>query len=361
MPVSFRILALPSADEVAQKASSLIEASLHRLDGTSALDPTGVDEALHAARSYAGVTVLCGGEDLAAAVVASARRTLDEDQAGLSELYRRLLADVQGPVAALSCSAFGPCGAGFLAAVPGTAAEVHVALAGVILPLAERLVPATRSDPVPAQANAVVTPTPASASQGTSAPSRVDVRPLGEDSAPTSPPDAASGWQAGLARLHGFLDRQRFPRLPDVFDRMAPARNVLDVSGERGFVSLPDGRVYAAFGYPDLLRASSKVLLIRDGEPLAEVIALHRHPRAAGVVVGGGGTPLPDADDALQDVAIERTGSAPASEGRLFAVDGGTVYFQCDGRIRSWNGRKERDEGTPSQVMSSLLLHWSQR
>ncbi|MCK6506733.1 hypothetical protein L6R53_25745, partial [Myxococcota bacterium] len=157
------------------------------------------------------------------------------------------------------------------------------------------------------------------------------------------------------------LDRDRFPPLPEVFARLAPARQVLESAGERGVVTLPDGRQLGAFGWPDLLRGRAKVLLVGEGEPMIEVIALHRFPRRVGVCAQGGTGYLPGVDFDPDGPAVERTGAPLPSFGTLFAVEGGAVLVSRDHKAWSWDGRHERDEGTPSQALASLLLRWSQK
>lgn len=173
-------------------------------------------------------------------------------------------------------------------------------------------------------------------------------------------PKPASGWQAGLRAMGAELKRE-WPALPEALERLAPVRNLLDTAGQRGVVVAPDGRRYAAFGFPDLTRDSSKVLLIREAEPLAEIIALHRHPRAVGLVIEGPAGALPSADEPAAAVAERLVGRAPPTASGLWAVDQDAVYLSREGRIWRWDGRREALEGTPTSTLASLLLRWSQR
>jgi hypothetical protein len=116
-----------------------------------------------------------------------------------------------------------------------------------------------------------------------------------------------------------------------------------------------------AFGYPDLQREGSKVLLVGDGAPVAEVIALHRHPSLAGLTIWGSSGLLPSADSDAAQLAESRLGKAPPTDGELFAVDHDAVYLQRGGDIIRWDGRSQDRAGTEGQVIASLLLRWSQR
>lgn len=176
-----------------------------------------------------------------------------------------------------------------------------------------------------------------------------------------APAAATQGWQGALASLGGRLERHRLPPLPAALERLAPVQNVLDNAGERGTVTLPDGRIYGAYGFPDLVAPRSKVLLLREAEPLPELLALHRHPVQAGTCVLGGEGLLPGAERDADGPAIQRTGAPLPSPGTLFALDGGEVFVQRGRRVWSWDGRREREAGSPHQALASLVLRWSQR
>ena len=171
---------------------------------------------------------------------------------------------------------------------------------------------------------------------------------------------AAGGWSAGLAALGGQLDTDAWPALPEGLARIAPVRNVLESAGQIGLVTREEV-TWVAFGFPDLRRADSKVLLVREGDPQPEVIALHRHPQRVGTLVFGDSPWMPTADTDPDPIARERTGRPLDAWGTLLAVEPSRVYIVRDGRVRSWDGQKERDEGTRSQALASLVLRWSQR
>jgi hypothetical protein len=181
----------------------------------------------------------------------------------------------------------------------------------------------------------------------------------GGEEGDAAPP--AAGWPSALAARGATLDTGAWPALPEGLARLAPVRNVLESAGQFGRVTLPDGTGYVACGFPDLLRPQSKVLLVREGDPQPEVVALHRHPRRVGVVVFGDDGYLPSADLDPDPVAEERTGRALPEWGTLFAVEAAAVLVTRGGRVWRWDGRKEEDMGTPTQAMASLVLRWSQR
>lgn len=173
-----------------------------------------------------------------------------------------------------------------------------------------------------------------------------------------APPETEAGpWQAALAARGGVLNRDRWYALPDALEEVAAAREVLEGAGERAVVAMPDGREIGAFGFPDLRRPSSKVLLVAMTRGVLEVAALHRHPSAVGIV---GRATILKADD-TEEEARRRTGLPTPYGGMLFAVDHKTVYIERDGQVYRWDGSREHDEGSEAQATASLLLRWSSR
>jgi hypothetical protein len=166
-----------------------------------------------------------------------------------------------------------------------------------------------------------------------------------------------SPWKAGLEALSATLDRDRWYALPDQIAEQAATCEVLKGAGERAVVRMPDGREVGAFGFPDLRRPSSKVLLVAMTRGVFEAAALHRHPKGVGIV--GRGTMLKGLD--VDAEARARTGTATPFGGMLFAVTHDAVFIERDERIYSWDGARERDEGVEAQATASLLLRWSSR
>jgi hypothetical protein len=137
--------------------------------------------------------------------------------------------------------------------------------------------------------------------------------------------------------------------------------DVLHAAGDRAQFVLPDGRAYTAFGYPDLVRNNSKVLLVREGSPTAEVVALHRWPKRVGVCVEGEGGILPSADLDPGPIAEERTGTPYEGAGQLFAVENASIYVVQGRKVAQFDGRNVADGWPLASALGTLLLHWSQR
>ena len=164
-------------------------------------------------------------------------------------------------------------------------------------------------------------------------------------------------WEAALLALDARPERERWYQMPDSILDIAPAQEVLERAGGRASAVLADGRLAGVFGFPDLLRPSSKALLIIEARGVLEVVALHRHPARVGIV--GRGSLLRLADAEAESEA--RTGAPTPYGGTLCAVEQDAVYLEREGRVYAWDGRREHDMGTEGQATASLLLRWSER
>jgi hypothetical protein len=173
--------------------------------------------------------------------------------------------------------------------------------------------------------------------------------------------DIATGWRAGLRAIKGELVRGSLGEVPEALERIAAVIDVLNAAGDRAVVRMPDGREYTAFGYPDLVRNASKVLLIRTGEPIAEVVALHRWPSRVGVCVEGEGGIVPSADLDPSPISEERTGRPFEGLGQLFAVEGASIYVLQGKKVAQFDGRELTPGWPVASALGTLFLHWSQR
>lgn len=217
-------------------------------------------------------------------------------------------------------------------------------------------------------------PSPSDTPSSTEPPSTASAAPAGEPASPADerplhdratigigaapPPSAAGrGWQGALAALGLELHPTRRGRVPAVVERLAPVNNLLLQAGEARPTTTGG---WTAFGFPDLQRPASKVLLIREHRDGVEVLAAHRSPQHVGVCGTADGW-LPGRHRSLAGVAEGRVARAPAPADALFAVETDAIYLERDGRVHRWDGRRETEQGSRSQALASLLLRWSQR
>lgn len=172
----------------------------------------------------------------------------------------------------------------------------------------------------------------------------------------------ASGWKRAVFDLKGTVHFDQRQDLPDALHKLAPVLEILRTAGEFAVLELEGGRRYAIYGWPDLRRPNSKVLAVGPGEPLAEVLALHRHPVMTGTCIESPKGQLPDRWQEVSEVCEQVTGRAPKkTNGELFALNGDTVWIQRGIRIVKWDGSNEKEDGNFKQSFNSLLMDWHSR
>lgn len=211
-------------------------------------------------------------------------------------------------------------------------------------------------DPLPALAELVAKVRPVQGPDVGAPPQGMELSQV--DEIVRAPQASLAPWRKALAELGGQLEIGGREPLPPAIGKSAPVLEVLNSAGEQGVVVL-DGERYGAYGWPDLRRGSAKVLLIGAGEPLAEVIALHRLPARHGICRRGGG--LLPSTGRMGRTAVEVTGEDYPDNGRLFAVDHDAIFVMDGQSVHRWDGRRQTAQGSPSACMASLMLTWSQR
>ncbi len=261
---------------------------------------------------------------------------LAKELPGFGELFRMLSYQEIGSAAMLSRATAGVMGEVIVFSIPGSSGACKTGLQ-LILPELGHLVYELGKE------------AEATESQG------MEFVQLGSEA---PPPAAETAWEQALVDLGGVLARGERAELPNVLAVAAPVCEVLASAGERAVARFGD-EVYGVYGWPDLRRPNSKVLLVGPGEPVGEVVALHRQPTATGVCRRGGGRIW--STGRLGATCDEVTGADFPESGRLFAVEGDAVYVLQGNQVVSWNGRRTRPMGTPSAAMASLMLAWSQR
>ncbi len=387
-PAAFHVIIVStSRSDRSDRSGPLIQQSLeaagHRVVGRDILpdDQAAVRARLEALRAQGAVeaVILSGGTGLSVrdrtyeAVV----EVLDKELVGFGELFRRLSYDEIGSAAVMSRATAGLSGRMFVFALPGSPAACRLALDAIILPEIHHMLYELRKEgpSAPADLPGVVAPTApqAEAPQGDLAAAGdrrglvVDVQEEPEPQPQQAPPvddepEPLAPWQQTLAELDPDWKRSDCPPLPPALAGNSALCNVLDTAMQRGSL-VHQGQRYGLYGFPDLLRASSKVLLVGPGEPFGAVLALHRHPRRVGVLCRWGqalpGWPNTGNDPAR--VGQEVTGRPYPDEGQLFAIETDRISVLDGTRVLSWDGKRAREEGSPASALASLALRWSSR
>jgi len=369
-PVAFHIIIVSTSRDTASDRSGpllqqRLEAAGHRVLGRDILpdDQPTVRARLESLRTagQAEAVILSGGTGMSVRdrTYEAVLEVLDKELPGFGELFRRLSYDEIGSAAVMSRATAGLSGRMYVFSLPGSPKACTLALDAIILPEIHHMLYELRKEgpaPTACPALPVVDPDPHVV---------VDVVETSDAAATDADEDAEaplSAWQQALLALDPDWKRTGCPALPAAVVSNDGLRNVLDSAMQRGSL-VYEGQTYGLYGFPDLLRPSSKVLLVGPGEPFGTVVAMHRHPRQVGVLCRWGqslpGWPNTGNDPAR--VGGERTGHAYPGEGQLFAIESDRILVLEGTRVHSWDGRRRRDEGSPASALASLALHWSGR
>jgi len=336
------------------------------------------------------VVVLTGGTGISRRdVTADAVEPLfDTPIPGFGELFRWLSFQEVGSAAMLSRTTAGMLGPLLVFAVPGSSEACRLAAEKLIIPeLPHFLRELTKEGPpevevdfeeyefeteeveqeeeeVAEEENAKVPPP--SGKLGVLGRGRLTIQ--SEEVVTTDAPDEKErplppgGWRRAVYEIQGEVLRGEREELPWDLESISPVVDVLHTAGEVAVLKLPSGVKYSLFAWPDFYRDGSKVLLIGWGQPLAEVVALHRFPHLTGTCIEEERGFMPNRNADVAQVCETITGRAPKdTSGQLFAVQADEVWIQRGNSVIRWDGRKEHVDGSPRQVISTLVLHWSNK
>ncbi len=371
----------PSEDRSGPLLRTLVEGAGHRIAGHAIVpdDPEAIGAELDRAlgETKIEVVLLTGGTGLSTrdCTPAVVRARLDREIVGFGELFRSLSFAEIGAAAMLSSAVGGIAKGKQVFALPGSTAACTLAMEKLILPelghiagelrketalpkrTSEAVRPVMRSRTTPDPLPEFALPAPAAMEpprKGTDV-VQVAAEPLPEAAAP------APGWQAAIAALGGRLVPAGGAALPEALAAIPAAIDVLNSATARMKLVCDDGRSWLVFGYPDLLRPSSKVIAVREALPIAEVVALHRWPARVGLCNELSDSLLPSAEASVAEVSEARCGKPWPEEGSLFAVEAAAVWVQQRRYVRKWDGKRPGPEDNVGPAIGSLLLSWSQR
>ncbi len=372
----------PAEDKSGPLLRTMVEGAGHIVVGHAIVpdDADAIGAELDRALGTANVelVLLTGGTGISArdCTPAVVRSRLTRELEGFGELFRSLSYAEIGPAAMLSSALGGLAGGRLVFVLPGSTGACRLGMDKLVLPMLGHLAGELRKEaPAARRATELVRPVVRARTTADPLPdvlaAPVGIEPprrgmdlvqsgAGERPEPSSPP-AAGGWQGALVDLGGRLVPVGNSTLPDALSSIPAAMDVLNSSTARMKLVCDDGRSWLVFGYPDLLRPTSKVLAVREALPVAEVVALHRWPVRVGLCCELEETLLPGTEASLEAVSTERCGRPWDGGGQLFAVDGAAVWVRERRYVRRWDGKRAGPEENVGPAIGSLLLHWSQR
>ncbi len=155
-------------------------------------------------------------------------------------------------------------------------------------------------------------------------------------------------WENELFAL-GLTSSNRYPAITEYSSYPAVHHLLQSTTARRIFTDEKD-QEFAVFGFPDLLRPSSKILLFsRDGG----IIALHRRQQT--VIISPKINTLITLEKQFEDESIQEDSS-------LLGFGDGLVYFEKNDIVYSWKGDSRLLKlGKKASVIASLCLQWSSR
>ena len=373
--------------------ADMLENAGHRVFGRS-LVSDDLEQIRTTVRNFCGegladVVVITGGTGVSGSdcTPEAIQPLFDRELTGFGELFRMLSFHEIGPSAMLSRATAGMVGAVPVFALPGSPAACRLGLEKLIIPEIGHLIGVAHQDepapqPVAATVASQSAPTASNVEDNVSedkanlpVPSgslghvgrkaftikSEEVVTRGPAAEPETIPD--SGWKRAVYEIKGEVLRDGAREdIPQNVEKLSPFVNVLETAGEVAVLKLPSGIRYGIYGFPDLQRINSKVIAVGWGEPLAEVLALHRFPIQTGICIDEARGLLPSRSSSVAETALAVTGRAPRdTSGSIFAISGDEVWIERGSSVFKWDGSNEKNEGMPKQVLTSLVLHWSNR
>jgi molybdopterin adenylyltransferase len=382
-PVAFHIIVVSTSrtsgsDRSGPLLQRLLEAGGHRVLGRDILpdDQPTVRARLESleAQGLAEAVILSGGTGLSVRdrTYEAVEEVLDKELPGFGELFRHLSYAQIGSAAVMSRATAGLTGRMLVFALPGSPKACQLAVDAIILPEIHHMVYELRKEgpdappPAAVATNQALEPAEESAPEPPVDPDAslvVDLQELpGGDAPADDTGEDLSPWQQAARAIDPGWQPSDCPDLPSPLQGNDGLRNVLEGAMQRGSLT-HEGQRWGLYGFPDLLRPSSKVLLVGPGAPFGTIVALHRHPRQVGVLCRWGQA-LPSWPNTGNDparIGEEITGRAYPGEGHLFAIESDRILVLEGTRVHSWDGRRTRDEGSPASALASLALRWSGR
>lgn len=302
--------------------------------------------AARCAEGLQGPTLWIGGCGVGGSVAGHVATAVDQALPGLAALAYPLWFERLGSAATRYQIAGGWKGGHLCVALPGQLDAARAVLEHLLIP---EWVHGYSTESHPA---------PSGVSRAQEAQARVQQEERG---APPAEEDRGA-WQRALSAAGASLDRGTHHGLTPQWAAFAPLANVLEQAGEHASAVLPSGERVGLWGFPDLRRPGSRVLSVGGGDAWPEVVALHRYPARVGTCVAEQGGWFGGDTWTVQQACSEVVGEAPPEGAEAcFAIDRATVYVCRGGSVYAWDGREERDEGTPKQALASLVLRWSNR
>ncbi len=167
----------------------------------------------------------------------------------------------------------------------------------------------------------------------------------------------ATAWSELFTDINATIDDESWPQLPEILSRVAPIRNIFEQAGSWRTIHIQENP-FSIYGFPDLHRRSSKLLLVKPQFPLPQIISLHNHPQRFAIGLLGDCTGFLEPYRAAQIQLFEHISTDRQLLEQCVGIEGDRLLFLENRQFYRWNGRTKEDLGTFAQALPTLLLSW---
>jgi molybdenum cofactor guanylyltransferase len=166
-----------------------------------------------------------------------------------------------------------------------------------------------------------------------------------------------TAWSELFSQIEATIDDESWPQLPEILSRAAPIRNIFEQAGSWRTIQIQESS-FSIYGFPDLHRRSSKLLLVRPQFPLPQIISLHNHPQRFALGLLGECTGFLEPYRAAQVQLFERLSHDQQTLEQCVGIEGDKLLFLENRQFYRWNGHTKEELGTFAQALPTLLLSW---
>ena len=168
---------------------------------------------------------------------------------------------------------------------------------------------------------------------------------------------SATTWKETFESLGATIDEDSWPKLPKLFEQTPAIRNIFEQAGAWRTINI-QGEQFSIYGFPDLLRKSSKLLLVRPQFPLPQVLTFHNYPQASIIGLDKDHSAFLKPIRASQQRLFSSTNNSTLSLENCVGIDGARLLFLENRQFYRWNGKKKESLGDFKQALPTLLLSW---
>ncbi|MBM76426.1 MAG: hypothetical protein CMK59_13555 [Proteobacteria bacterium] len=166
-------------------------------------------------------------------------------------------------------------------------------------------------------------------------------------------------WKEHFEELEAKIDEDSWPKLPKLFSQTPAIRNVFEQAGSWKTIDIK-GESFSIYGFPDLLRRGSKLLLVRPQSPLPQILTFHNYPQSSIVGLQKDGSSFLEPIRKRQKELYSKLNneSLNLNMDNCVGIDGSKLIFLENRVFFRWDGQRKEALGDFKQALPTLLLSW---